>query len=1036
MPLSIHNAFTTEPLNVPVDFTTPGRQYKKQVILASFAIITFISLYFGLAFWFIYKAYFLFSDLFSGGRNGFVSFFVALLSSFMGIFMLKAIFFLNRKNKDESFEITREDEPQLFDFIYKLADQANAPRPHKIFLTNTVNASVFYDISFINLLFRPRKNLEIGLGLVNVFNLGEFKSILAHEFGHFTQKSMLVGRWVYIAHQVVYQIVARRDSFDVFLNKISRIDFRLAWIGWILSSIVWSIRSLVEILFKIVVLTQRALSREMEFHADLVAVSLTGSDAIVHSLYKLHAADESFENAIEFVKNQLQHKKQVANIYALQENLISHLRVVLNNPDYGKSPTQNFGFNKKLLFREQIARPPKMWETHPSNIDREKNAKKVYVVANIDNRPAWILFKDPEKTKEKLTRELFSKVKTETTLLSIEESLKILNNDFQRTYLLPEYRGVYHNRCIFIGCNQVKDIYDNGIEIPNLAEKLSTLYPSDLQEQMQHLRNLEEELFMLVGLNKKALTATEGKIIFRGSEINHNELPGKIQSTKNECEIEKDKLVKHLYTCRIIHNEAAKNIGSEWGQYLASLAGLIHYCEHTQKNIEVQSKFLFDTMASVLSFYRIDSMDISFLCRAANDLHTTLEDFFNNSKSITLNPQLVDRLQGKQFAEFLEPFILQPASTANIRSWVNVVGYWINLASNSLNELRFAALDELLDTESYIKDKTLSGNVSNEKAPDLIEIPGDYSKYDPSIKRKIITQTDFYSKFQNADGLIPSIAKYSVAAIIIFIAIFFASNAGTSNVIIYNGFPTDVIVYVNNKAPISVTKGIAKELIIDIEPEINIRTTTTKGELIETFKQELDKHSKTYIYNIANSALIYTWVVYYNHPKPPKEHGLVTAKRWFEIKADYYFVPPPESVKVYSGEAQKRVVVDELKSSPEQLVNIIDNDEDIEKIIKTHAIWESPSSPNIITWLNYSARINYLKEAIDKRLQLDPFDIPALRYQQDFATGLEKVRVCEELRKLLQKYPKNPNFYYLSCRCIENEAKRDSAFMEGQCQKC
>ena len=70
--------------------------------------------------------------------------------------------------------------------------------------------------------------------------------------------------------------------------------------GWLLQLVVWSIRSLVEIVFRWVLIAQRALSREMEFQADLVAASLTGSDALVHALHKLGAADEAWERAVQF----------------------------------------------------------------------------------------------------------------------------------------------------------------------------------------------------------------------------------------------------------------------------------------------------------------------------------------------------------------------------------------------------------------------------------------------------------------------------------------------------------------------------------------------------------------------------------------------------------------------------------------------------------------------------------------------------------------------------------------------------------------
>ena len=70
-------------------------------------------------------------------------------------------------------------------------------RPHRVFLTPDVNAAVFYRESLLSLLLPTSKNLVIGLGLVNQLNLSEFKAVLAHEFGHFSQNSMKLGRRSY-----------------------------------------------------------------------------------------------------------------------------------------------------------------------------------------------------------------------------------------------------------------------------------------------------------------------------------------------------------------------------------------------------------------------------------------------------------------------------------------------------------------------------------------------------------------------------------------------------------------------------------------------------------------------------------------------------------------------------------------------------------------------------------------------------------------------------------------------------------------------
>ena len=53
-----------------------------------------------------------------------------------------------------------------------------------------VNAACMSRTSLVNLFVEPKKDLLIGLGLVNCVNLSEFKAVLAHEFGHFCQPGL------------------------------------------------------------------------------------------------------------------------------------------------------------------------------------------------------------------------------------------------------------------------------------------------------------------------------------------------------------------------------------------------------------------------------------------------------------------------------------------------------------------------------------------------------------------------------------------------------------------------------------------------------------------------------------------------------------------------------------------------------------------------------------------------------------------------------------------------------------------------------
>src|SRR5262249_39936704 len=147
--------------------------------------------------------------------------------------------------------------------------------------------------SILSLILPVRKDLLIGLGLVNVLTLDEFKAVLAHEFGHFSQSSMKLGSYVYTANGIITDMVYGRDSWDRLMSQWQNQDIRIAVFGWALGGVVWGLRQVLAGIFRVINLGNLALSRQMEFNADLVAVSVTGSDALVHALGKLDFASQA-----------------------------------------------------------------------------------------------------------------------------------------------------------------------------------------------------------------------------------------------------------------------------------------------------------------------------------------------------------------------------------------------------------------------------------------------------------------------------------------------------------------------------------------------------------------------------------------------------------------------------------------------------------------------------------------------------------------------------------------------------------------------
>jgi Zn-dependent protease with chaperone function len=550
--------------------------------------------YLGLIGWLLWTSY----RLFSAASADTANVFVAIGTTFLGLFLIKALFFLERGEIGDDIEVTKQNQPCLFEFLNRLADELGASRPYRVYLSPRVNACVFYDLSPLNLIIPSRKNLEIGLGLVNVLNVGELKAVLAHEFGHFAQRTMAVGRWVYISHQIAAHIVAKRDAFDGVLASLSRLDIRIAWIGWLFRLIVWAIRSAVELMFNIVVLAQRAMSREMEFQADLVAVSVTGSDALIHALHKLNAADHAWSHAVSFAVDEAKAGRRTTDLFSLQDRVIDMMRRIFSDPSYGSVPERQAGKSSDhKVFKTSLTSPRQMWATHPSNTDREVNAKRRYIPAEIDPRAAWTIFDNINELKDQISSKVSRNEAAES--VSLDESLQRLDAQYAWMYLKPVFRGAYLMRSTVMNAAHVSELY--GAEPTDLVAALDALYPASLTEDVKERRAIEEERDSLRALSEGALKRVGPIGTYRGREITPGDVSALIDSADKEFAAVDARLREHDRSCRIAHLVAARRKGERFEAYLRGLLRVHHYASHAEADLQDAKTFFYLKMQLELS---------------------------------------------------------------------------------------------------------------------------------------------------------------------------------------------------------------------------------------------------------------------------------------------------------------------------------------------------------------------------------------------------------------------------------------------------
>ena len=670
-----------------------------------------------------------------------------------------------------------------------------------MFLSPRVNAAVFYDLSVLNLLFPSRKNLEIGLGLVNAVSLGELKAVLAHEFGHFGQRSMAVGRWVYIAQQIAGHIIAKRDALDSFLRGLSRFDLRIAWVGWLLSLIVWSIRSLMETVFRIVVLAQRALSREMELQADLVAVSLTGSDALIHALYKLNVADEAWERSLAFADSEAREKRSVSDLFAVQKHITEKLRHVLDDPGYGEvAPPPKDKPQEHRLFKTALAQPPRMWSTHPANSEREQNAKRRYM-SGADRRAQRL----GAVRRRSGSQEAHDRARVPRRAGSRGCAVGAIAREARRAVRTCVLRSRLSRRVSRSPAGAPRSrgrraLRSAAAQRTHRCGARRDLSAGAVAGSGAKLKALEEDKATLQGLKQGFLTASGGVIRYRGKDLKRADLQDALDEVQGELDKAREAVQAHDRRCRAVHLAAAGQLGSGWDAYLKGLVAILHYAEHSEANLRDAHGALCNIVSVVTADGRVSSKERKVLLNACAEVHNALRHIYEDEgKLIVLDRTLLRRLKVESWQQALGQFTLPLADEKNVGEWLNAIDSWVGSAGSALSALRQASLEQLLLAEAqvarFVRDK-----MTPAAAPEATKAPEKYPVLVPGSERPRKTKLDLWDRFHVADGLVATLARLTVATGIIAAVLSVGQTVGATLVNVYNGLGRPVTVSIGESS--------------------------------------------------------------------------------------------------------------------------------------------------------------------------------------------------------------------------------------------
>jgi Zn-dependent protease with chaperone function len=470
----------------------PNNEYKNEAIKVTASILFFAIIYLTLVFLAVVLAGFvsfigiriiLFKPIFITIMLGFGLIGLGLMVIF---FLIKFIFTSRKIDRSGYREIKREEFPELFGYIENIAAETKTPFPKKIYLSQDVNASVFYDSSFLSMFFPVRKNLLIGLGFVNSVNLSEFKAVIAHEFGHFSQHSMRLGSYVFNTNKIIYNMLYENDGYAKTLDSWAEASGYFAIFARLTVKIVELIQFVLKKVYIIVNKSNMSLSRQMEHHADSVSAFVSGPNHIISALKRLEIGDNCYQILISKYESWIPESYKPDNLFEHHRELLRHFAEELG---YGTEnglprPESNNKYSQKsrIVFKDQ-------WSSHPSTDEREKYLKNLpFVAMETYHESPWILFGNTEKISREMTQSLFAQVKykDEPIIMNLEIFTEKYYSNFQKFSFNKKYNGFYDNRRIYNpGLNELQHepaphshfdelFREENIVVPRQLEAVST----------------------------------------------------------------------------------------------------------------------------------------------------------------------------------------------------------------------------------------------------------------------------------------------------------------------------------------------------------------------------------------------------------------------------------------------------------------------------------------------------------------------------------------------------------------------------------
>ncbi|HLY17377.1 MAG TPA: M48 family metallopeptidase [Bryobacteraceae bacterium] len=192
----------------------------------------------------------------------------------MAITMLRSLAPRRDKAAPPGPRLEADQEPRLFAELEGIAKALNEPMPREVYLIADVNAFVTERGGALG--SRKRRVMGLGLPLLRILTVSQFRAVLAHEFGHYYAGDTRLGPWVYKTRLTMFRTLVSLQSGSGAMRALRINALAMLARNLVLSALQWY--------WKLFMRATLAVSRRLEFRADELACWVAGAPALIDGL--------------------------------------------------------------------------------------------------------------------------------------------------------------------------------------------------------------------------------------------------------------------------------------------------------------------------------------------------------------------------------------------------------------------------------------------------------------------------------------------------------------------------------------------------------------------------------------------------------------------------------------------------------------------------------------------------------------------------------------------------------------------------------